>query len=189
MGVRVVIRMITSPWTEERLFCALYRNYGPYKKVTNVCVRHVPAYQVNRVIKHRSGNVSKVETRRYIDALVMTSSKSIWAVEMKVSSSDLRAELKKPEKAQAWAQHVNGFYFAVSPNLWEEAMDTVPAKYGIMTVPTGYAINGEREILAVRRRVKPNKNPDPMDPRTYLALARRAGKQDFVQCAATLVVD
>lgn len=180
---------IISPWTEKRMFAAVSKAYGPQKHVTSVCARNVPAYQKERELKRWGSNETYwLEKRRYIDALIMKnpSAPKLWAVEIKVSLSDLKVELKDPEKTATWHAHTHAFYFAVPPKLEEAALDLIPKKYGILKVMREGSPGWEHtEVL---RRSKVNKSPLPLDLRTYFALARRAGRQDFAECMDSLVI-
>lgn len=75
---------------------------------------------------------------RRIDMLIV----SIWksrghyldAVEIKVSVSDWKAELKNPAKADWWWEHTNRFWLAVPAALVPKVRDDVPETWGLLSV-------------------------------------------------------
>lgn len=168
-------------WTEARMFAAIYRTYGPIGANTaNVCLRHIPAY-VDTPIGTRGYTKT---TRRYIDALVMRSPLKpvLWAVEIKVTKADLNIELKDLPKSETWRKHTHAFYLAVPPDLVEYAKSVVPPEWGIMSAL--HTPTRKREKVSVVRRAKQNKNPEPLESRTWWAMARRAGKNDYKECSS-----
>jgi len=179
-------RAQVTEWTEERLFAAIYRTYGPVgSNAANVCVRHIPAYHQGWITSGR-GTTYEGEKKRYIDALVMTgiTNPRLWAVEIKVTKADLNSELKDPSKSEAWARHVHGFYLAVPPDLVDYAKTLIPSAWGVISIKPhhiGYT-DSKREQVEVYKRAKTNKDPEPFDTRTWWAMARRAGKRDYEEC-------
>lgn len=110
---------------------------------------------------------------RRIDALIikrdLTKGDSLWAVEIKVTASDLRHELAQPEKTASWAQYVNSFYFHVPEYLAAIALAEVPAQYGVMV----------GEWPTIKRRAKKNLNPLPLPMDTWRRLAAKLGEHQF----------
>lgn len=100
------------------------------------------------------GYDNHVSVRR-IDALIMFRDKR-WAVEIKVSRSDLKRDIDNPEKQILWAAHTHSLYFFVPPSLLAYALEVVPKKYGVMTFT-----EGGYSYTLIKRRAK--KNSDPLD--------------------------
>lgn len=173
-----------TEWSEERMFAAIYRAYGPLTKPANVCLRHVPAYTEGWIVsrdkwKREYWGIKK----RYIDALVMTNIQSprVWAIEVKVTKADLDVELRDLSKSETWSKHAHSFYLAVPPALVDYAKSVIPSAWGVLSVLAFFDENPghPQEATYVVRRAKVNKEPEPLDVRTWWAMARRAGKQDY----------
>lgn len=155
--------------TEEQMFRALYRQQQR---------------QMNAVVRHASvgspyAGWFKDDTRhsvRRIDALVIKQSGVMWAVEIKVSVSDLRRELMTPEKSETWAQYVNAFYFLVPRELADVAASEIPARFGVLM---GGAFGTE-----VVRRAKTNRTPLPLPVETWRRMAEALGRRQLAEIEA-----
>jgi hypothetical protein len=154
--------------TEGEMFEALYNGQLP-----NAVVRHASVGEPYTWLGPREGRVE--HSVRRIDALVIRrnqkGAETLWAVEIKVSASDLRHELKTPEKTEAWAQYVDSFYFLVPPELEIIALAEVPPAYGVMV--------GHRWHTEIKRRSKINRSPLPLPLATWRRLAAALGKRQF----------
>lgn len=154
--------------TEEELFESLYRCY--WRQGASV-FRHASVGEAYQYVTRGHENRAQHSIRR-IDALVMRRSvakgDSLWAVEIKVSASDLKNELSTPEKTAAWAQYADAFYFLVPDTLVDLAKDLVPQEYGIMTP-------ANRWSTTIVRRAKKNPNPLPLPMDTWRRLAGKLG--------------
>lgn len=164
-------------WTEERVFSAIYRTYGPIgANMGNICVRHAPSY-----VMRPSKWGKEVETKRYIDALVVKDQfKTRWGIEIKVTPQDLKSEVSDLQKSRAWAERVHSFYLAVPPDLLELATQITPPEWGLIVVRPHPVPKYEK--VAVVRRAKKNSTPLELEPRTLWSLVRIKGKKDFEQC-------
>lgn len=82
-----------------------------------------------------------------IDVLVV----SLWqsrglerdAVEIKISASDWKRELKKPEKADAWWRYAHRFWIATPLDLAVKIRDEIPTGWGLLAVTA----TGTKEIV------------------------------------------
>lgn len=160
--------------TEESLFRALY--LAQYRQGAAVC-RHASVGE-----PYLPSSVGRPERAQHsvrrIDALVIRRSvakgDALWAVEIKVSASDLRHELAQPEKAATWAQYVDSFYFLVSRDLLDMALAEVPAEYGVMTAsPYRYS--------EIKRRAKRNPTPTPLPLDTWRRITGKLGEMQVEQ--------
>lgn len=124
---------MTQPkYTAADLVARLRRHYHHILGCVIVEEVSIGHRQYERGYKTLSGTKAEKSVRR-IDALVMFTDKR-WAVEIKVSLTDLKRELATPEKQKLWADHTDAFYFLVTPALLEYAKTHVPKQYGIMVV-------------------------------------------------------
>lgn len=154
--------------TEESLFRSLY--YSQLRQ-GNSAVRHASVGEPHLWGAPKFGRAD--HSVRRIDALVFRRSStgdSLWAVEIKVSLSDLRSELKKPEKTAAWAQYVDSFYFLVPEELRRVALDEIPSPYGVATAGRW------GNHFQVVRRAKKNPGPKPLPMDTWRRMAGSLAK-------------
>ncbi len=56
--------------------------------------------------------------------------------EIKVSTSDMRAELKQPEKAERFARFCRSWWVVTTPKVWEATQHEIPPNWGVMTLAT-----------------------------------------------------
>lgn len=96
------------------------------------------------------------QSGRKIDMLVV----NIWgsrghfleAVEIKVSVSDWKAELKNPAKADWWWQHTNRFWLAVPFDMVTKVRDDVPETWGLLSISGTGKVT--QTISAPTRRIR-----------------------------------
>jgi len=67
-----------------------------------------------------------------IDLLVVTQNKYAWEIEIKISVSDLKADLKKEHHHES--AKIKRFYFAVPETLKDKALELIPKNAGLFTV-------------------------------------------------------
>lgn len=111
---------------------------------------------------------------RKIDLLVI----SMWAsrgherdaVEIKVSLSDLRREIKNPGKADWWWQHAHRFWVAVPSDIADKAKEELPTGWGLLSVRR----NGDATVA--HAKVKPAVNHDcsALPQQTVVGIIRAA---------------
>lgn len=156
--------------TEAGMFASLYRSQ--FQQGAAV-VRHASVGEPYTYVTDGHADRAQHGVRR-IDALVIKRNVAhgdrLWAVEIKVSASDLRREIQSPEKAEAWAQYTHSFYFLVTPELEALALDIIPKRYGVM-VTAGYRGTYTR----VSRRAANNRAPLPLPLDTWRRLADKLG--------------
>ena len=152
--------------TEESLFRSLY--WAQYRQGAAVC-RHASVGEPYEYVTRGLDQRAQHGVRR-IDALVIrrdvAKGDALWAVEVKVTSSDLRNELANPEKTATWAQYVHAFYFLVPPALAEIALSEVPQQYGVM-------VGGD--YPKVNRRARRNPSPLPLPLDTWRRIVSKLG--------------
>ena len=56
--------------------------------------------------------------------------------EIKVSVSDMRAELKNPEKAERFARFCRSWWVVTTPKVWAATQHEIPPNWGVMTLAT-----------------------------------------------------
>ena len=56
--------------------------------------------------------------------------------EIKVSTSDMRAELKQPDKAERFARYCRTWWVVTTPKVWEATQHEIPPAWGVMTLAT-----------------------------------------------------
>lgn len=108
------------------------------------------------------------------------------AVEVKVSRSDLLAELKRPAKAETFSRHAHRFYLACPAGL-VHADDPIPPHWGILYVDAP----SEREIAAAKAagqvavgRCRKHRNgvrhddPEPLPETALVEAFRRASRAE-----------
>lgn len=157
-------------WKASELLHQLYINYQQYEMSTAVIPEASIGFHNSYNLGHAElASIGSETTVRRIDALVLFRDKR-WAVEIKVSKSDLNYEIAHPEKSALWLLHTHSYYFLVTPQLVEHAMAVVPKHFGIMAVETGY---GPVQIL---RRAKKNLDPLPLPYATILRMGVAYGK-------------
>ena len=75
---------------------------------------------------------------RKIDLLILNLWRSqglgVEAVEIKVSTSDLRNEIANPKKADFWWKHSDRFWLATTPKVYKLCKDEIPESWGVITV-------------------------------------------------------
>lgn len=109
----------------------------------------------------------KSATIRFIDALILFRDKR-WAIEVKVSASDLRRELANVDKVTLWREHTHSFYYLVPPTLADIALAEVPTGFGVMTT--------QGRFTKILRRSKVNRTPHELPYDTWRRIARRHGR-------------
>jgi len=153
--------------TEESLFLALCR---AQKRQRAAVVRHASVGEVFQYATAGKAGRAQHSVRR-IDALVIKRNASkgdvLWAVEIKVSASDLRSEIGDPGKTEAWAQYVNFFYFLVPPELLGLALEIIPPQYGVMV---------GSNWCEIKRKARRNPSPLPLPLDTWRRLAGKLGE-------------
>jgi len=151
-------------WTEADMLRVLHWQYQT--KMVNAVVPHAPLGLAGseRGFYTADGDA----TIRYIDALVLFRDKR-WAVEVKVSPSDLRRELSNPAKVKLWQEHTHAFYYFVPPALTAAALAEVPKSAGVMTVEG-------RHFTKILRRSAANREPRDLPYDTWRRIARRHGR-------------
>lgn len=111
---------------------------------------------------------------RKIDVLVV----SLWqsrgyeldAVEIKVSVSDWRRELQKPQKADWWWKHANRFWIAAPAEVAAKIKDELPSGWGLL------ALNGS----GMRVAMQPEKHQaSPLSWPQTIGLLRAAADSGF----------
>lgn len=108
-------------------------------------------------------------TGRRIDVLIVglwqSRGQQVEAVEIKVSISDLRRELKEAAKADWWWQHSHRFWLAAPPDVTAKLdFNDLPPAWGLLTVP---------EDGPLKIEVKPPKRvPSPIPWRTTVEMLR-----------------
>lgn len=155
--------------TERDLFACLYRTI-PWAR--RCVIPHAPIGYANAEVGW--DRTDKSTSIRYIDALVVRSNGDTWAVEIKVSISDLRRELAKPDKTVMWRAHTDFFYYLVTPDLLDVALAEIPRDIGVMTTD-GYA--NTRTVIKRRPKRNPVTLPIPTD--TWRRIASRYGSAHF----------
>jgi len=98
---------------------------------------------------------------RKIDVLVI----STWgsrgyernAIEIKVSASDLKRELDKPEKADWWWAHSHHFWLATPKDLAAKVKDDIPATWGLISVDEE---GKTRKVVKAPKNRKPKPIPE-----------------------------
>ena len=160
--------------TASDLYEQLYLGYSTIMSTAVIPEASIVAnYNYGADYKKLKALGSETSVRR-IDALILFRDKR-WAVEIKVSLSDLKSELAKPEKHALWALHTNSFYFLVAPNLVDYALANVPKQYGIMTSLRpmsredfqGKTWEWQEKGITILRRAKVNKNPEEIPYHTW----------------------
>lgn len=135
-------------------------------------------YAADAVILTEVPNSTGLEANRRMDAIAIGCWPSrglyIHAIEIKVSRTDLRKELRTPEKTDAIAAYCDEFYLATPAGLVKDA-DPVPARWGLISV-------GE-DGVAKRDRTSAPINPPPISRGFLAAIARSVAKEDRVQSA------
>lgn len=158
-------------YTSDMMMSKLYRNYQQLVMSTavvpEVSIGHNP-YEKEH--KGMTGTYGEKSIRR-IDALIMFRDKR-WAVEIKVSLSDLKRELAEPEKQKLWAEHTHSFYFFVTPELLPYALEHVPRQYGVMSLNVPGAYGG----IQIMRRAKKNSDPKELPYATIRRMGITYGK-------------
>ena len=114
---------------------------------------------------------------RSADVLVM----ALWpsdglrltGIEVKVSRSDYKRELERPEKAEAFASYCDYWYIAVEQNVLPRIMDAddlsmVPERWGILQVTK------DGDTLRQLRAATLNPEPLPLDRSFIAAICKRA---------------
>ena len=151
--------------TEESMFHGLY--WSQARQGAGVA-RHVSVGEP--YLYATKGRDRAEHSVRRIDALVirrdLAKGDALWAVEIKVTASDLRHEVSQPEKTASWAQYVNAFYFLVPENLAGIAIAEVPKKYGVM-VGTPFP--------QIKRRAERNPAPLPLPLDTWRRMLSKLG--------------
>ncbi len=124
------------------------------------------------------------------DLLVIEPGLRIIDVEIKISRSDLKADLKKDKwwtsrpwsrhrgygerKRREWPDKVWKHYYAMPHEIWDDKLlDFMPANSGILLLtrrPGGLPIS-----IYPRRRAKPNREAKPISPADCIDIARLAG--------------
>lgn len=97
-------------------------------------------------------------------------------IEVKVSRSDLAAELRDPEKAETFAQFCDGFWLATPKGL--AGPDELPAPWGLIEVDGNSA--------RVKRRAAPNPSPIPPSKMFMAGLLRAASKVSDTEIRARI---
>lgn len=151
-------------WTESHMLRVLHQQYQT--KMVNAVVPHAPLGLAGSEVGFYSEGPSK--SVRYIDALILFRAKR-WAIEVKVSTSDLRRELANPDKAKLWQEHTHAFYYFVPPMLASMALVEVPKSAGVMTVEG-------RHFTKILRRSAANREPLDLPYDTWRRIARRHGR-------------
>jgi hypothetical protein len=79
-----------------------------------------------------------------LDMMVVTQNKYAWEIEIKITKSDLKADLKK--KHGHYSNRIKRLYFAVPEELKDEALKLIPERAGLFIVnkPGFYTCNGRR---------------------------------------------
>lgn len=111
---------------------------------------------------------------RKIDLLVI----SMWrsrgherdAIEVKVSMSDFRRELKQPEKADWWWKHVHRFFVAVPDSIADKAKAELPTGWGLLSVRA----DGDRRVAHIKVKPTTNRDAEPLPQQTVIGLLRAA---------------
>jgi hypothetical protein len=106
------------------------------------------------------------------DRVAWSARQSIHGHEVKVSRSDVLAELKHPEKAEAWARHCHYWWLVVSePKL--VSLQEIPGSWGVMTAhgPSVRVVRRARRVM-----------PAPL-PTSAVAALGRAVMQTEVRAA------
>lgn len=158
-------------WTEHEVLDALYVDYQA-TKMNGAVIRHVPL----GLSPSQPGfyDLDQKATIRYIDALIIKKER-LWAVEVKVSRGDLRRELANPAKSMLWREHTHSFYFAVTPDLIDYALETVPPMFGVMCP---WRLRGAPS-KGIHRRSKINREPAPLPDELWRRLGMRLGRFQY----------
>jgi hypothetical protein len=140
--------------TTKEVLDALHRYYedGEYLKLEEVGED-----------AHRQG--------RKIDLLVITTWQSRGyqriAIEIKVSMSDFRKEIKSPAKADFWWRHSNRFMIAAPKELEAKIKLELPPNWGLLSVD-------EKGKVKIAVRPEPNRSPEPFTWQQQIGLMRVA---------------
>lgn len=161
--------------TEEQLFRALY--WQQARQGSGVA-RHASVGEPYAYMEGKPGRFD--HSVRRIDALVIKPNAKLWAVEIKVSASDMRRELADPAKTETWAQYVHSFYFLVPPAMEQVALAEIPARYGLLV--------GEKYWTRAVRRPEANPSPRPLPLDTWRRLATALGTRQLAEIDAAATV-
>lgn len=157
-----------AKWTEREIIDALYDDYQLHK-MNGAVLRHVPLGLSTGQVGFWQAEAS--QTIRYIDALILRKDRR-WAIEVKVSKSDLKYELAHPEKSELWRFHTHSFYLAVSPDLIDFALAEAPKGYGVMCPRR---VRGAPS-KGIHRRSANNPDPLPLPDELWRRVGMRLGR-------------
>lgn len=122
------------------------------------------------------GQGTGANSGRFADAVAMNLWPSrgleIVGIEIKVSKSDLKSEMLKPEKAEAIAKYCDSFWLVMPSALYSKIDFTTPLSWGINTVD-------EQGKISVVRKPMAREEPIYNLPKSFVAaLLRRAAQKD-----------
>lgn len=145
-------------WSEAMILHLLREKYTRVRPGTNAD-RFVRAAHVRYPARGYCGDAVRIADYLVIDTY---GGSEILGFEVKVSRADWLAELRDPQKAEAWGQHCHRWYLAVpDPSI---VRDDLPPGWGMM------ALNRDGK-LTIRRQAK--RNPaTPMPLRVLASLGR-----------------
>lgn len=105
-----------------------------------------------------------------LDVMVVTKAHYAYEIEIKVSLSDLKADLKK------WHGHFNDrirkLFFAIPKIMLEKSIEFIPQRAGILSVSQGL-------FVETVRPPKINKNAKPLDDKTISKLYQLAAMRTW----------
>jgi len=157
----------TYVWTAAEILKVLHRQYQQSVMSTAVVPEASIGYHYSSQLGYKELAAIGAETSvRRIDALVLFRDKR-WAIEIKVSLTDLKNELAHPEKQVLWRLHTHSFYFLVTPKLLDYALANVPKEFGVMMV--------QYSSVKIVRRAKKNLKPYDLPYSTILRMGLRYG--------------
>ncbi len=106
---------------------------------------------------------------RKIDLLAVSTWRSrgleVEAVEVKVSMSDWRRELKKPQKADFWWKHAHRFWIAAPADVAAKIKPELPTGWGLLACSDG----GSQIVVR-----PPKREPEPLPWSTVVGIMRAA---------------
>lgn len=105
-----------------------------------------------------------------IDLLVVTPKKYAYEIEIKVSLSDLKADLKK--KHQHYSEKIKRLYFAIPEELKDKALLLIPERAGLFIITKSFTHNGHliRENVSLIKNPKQNNTARPLTDKEIFKL-------------------
>jgi hypothetical protein len=152
-----------ATYKEADLLAMLDARYGrTYANGPNEALRHVGAPHV-RLDPGFSQRGQRIADYIAIDTWA-SSGYALHGHEVKVTRSDLLAELRQPEKAEAFARYCDYWWLVIPTKELLRPTDAIPETWGVMVVVAGSKL---RVLRSARRCI-----PEPMPPSLVASFAR-----------------